>query len=55
MAALRSLTEDEWYDRVEAVGEWRALLGAPDVTEDEFWTLAHGPGVLPPEKEEVEF
>ena len=46
---------EEQYDRLEALGEWRAEQDIPEVWDDEFWDgvleaptcpLDGGPGVL---------
>lgn len=55
VALAPDFIDPDWYDRQESYGEWLAFMGEPDVTQDEFWTLAQTPSVSPAREEEVEF
>jgi len=61
MTALAPDFHPDYYDRQEALAEWRAFLNLPDVDSDEYWItvaqeiLAPLPAALPYPPEECDF
>jgi hypothetical protein len=52
VSALAADFHPDYYDRQEALAEWRALQGEPEPWDDSFWAgVISAPAYTPPEKE----